>query len=328
MYFIYYFASPDQYGQNLYCFSGVDSIGNQGSSTCLRFIIESPAILMNPLYTQNVTRYPIGVVTSVTSTWTILTDGIQYPRPTIESYIRFKRLSDNSDIFRLNVVTETSNVLYLDDRLVISSNIIWTPGEQYYIYFDSGILALASTCTKASMPIIDPAFWPFRIPYETTSSTTTSTSTTSGTSTLRPRTVPSQRTIISRTTTTRTTVTVTTGTEGSTTKSTVPAVKKPASHLTISEIIAITLATALFLVLSSKILVYCVHFYIIQAVVLRHGLQKQIYDFMPIDQSIQSTTQYKLALNKRARTYACQGKTTSSLALVDIQATVSGSVKD
>ncbi|CAF1194039.1 unnamed protein product [Adineta ricciae] len=317
IYFIYYFASPDQYGQNLYCFSGIDSIGNQGPSTCLRFIIEAPAILMNPLYIQNVTRYPIGVVTSVTSTWTILTDGVQYTRPTTESYIRFKRLSDNSDVFRLNAVTETSNVLYLDDRLVLTSNIIWTPGEQYYIYFDSGILALASTCTKASMPIIDPAFWPFRIPYETTSSTTTSTSTTSGTSTLRPRTVPSQRTIISRTTTIHTTVTVTTGMEGSTTKNIVPAVKKSTSHLTISEIIAITLATALFVILSSKILIYCVRFYIIQAVVLRHGLEKQIYGFMPIGQSIQSTTQYKLAINKRTRTYASQGKANPSLVLVD-----------
>lgn len=171
IYIIYYFASADQYGQNLYCFSGVDSIGNQGSSTCLRFIVESPTILLNPLYTQNATRYPIGTVTSTTSIWTIITN-YEYKRPITETYIRFKRLSDNTDVYRLNVVTEINNVVYLTDRLVITSNVLWTPGEQYYIYFDSGTLAVASTCTKPSMPIVDPTFWPFNIPYETTSTTT------------------------------------------------------------------------------------------------------------------------------------------------------------
>ncbi len=160
------------------------------------------------LYTQNLTRYPTGSVASTTSTWTIITDS-DYSRPTTESYIRFKRLSDHQDVYRLNVVTELTNVQYLSDRLVITSSVIWTPGERYYIYFDSGVLALASTCTKPSMPIVDPTFWPFEIPYETTSTTTSryqtgstgcyqsifyvfllaSTSTTSITSTLRPRTV-------------------------------------------------------------------------------------------------------------------------------------------
>jgi hypothetical protein len=171
IYLVYYSATFQQYGQNLYCFSGVDSIGNQGASACLRFIVESSSVLLNPLYTQNLTRYPIGTVASTTSTWTIMTD-TTYVRPTIEAYIRFKLLSDGTDVYRLNVVTETTNVLYLSDRLVITSNVIWTPSEQYYIYFDSGVLALASTCTKPSMPIVDPTFWPFDIPYETTVTTT------------------------------------------------------------------------------------------------------------------------------------------------------------
>jgi hypothetical protein len=55
-------------------------------------------LLNHPLYTQNLT---------------------QYTRPTIETYIRFKLLSDSTDVYRLNVVTETTNVLYLSDRLVI-----------------------------------------------------------------------------------------------------------------------------------------------------------------------------------------------------------------
>ena len=171
IYFISFTASEEQYGQNLYCFSGVDSIGNQGPSACLRLIVESTPVLLNPLYTNNATRYPLGVVASTTSTWTIMTQE-QFIRPTFETYIRFKRWSTDEDVFRLNVVTDRENIVYLSDRLVLTSNVIWTPGEKYYIYFDSGVLALASTCTKPSMPIIDRSFWPFEIPYETSSSTT------------------------------------------------------------------------------------------------------------------------------------------------------------
>ncbi|UJR14448.1 hypothetical protein I4U23_001445 [Adineta vaga] len=323
IYFIYYFASADQYGQNLYCFSGVDSIGNQGASACLRFIIESPSVLMNPLYTQNMTRFPMGTVTSVTSIWTIFTGNDEYMRPSIESYIRFKRLSDNADVFRLNVVTETTNVLYLSDRLVITSNVLWTPGEQYYIYFDSGILALASTCTKSSMPIVDSTFWPFDIPYETTSSTTTSTSTTSVTSTLRIRTIPSQRTIVTRTTTTSmTTSTLTTVTEASTTTITILSAKKIAAHLTISEIIAIIIGSGLFLIISSKLLIYFLRYYVIKTIVLHYGLEKQISSSNGIDLLSQPTHQYKLATNKRAQNYTYHGNNRSNSEPSSISKTV------
>ena len=37
------------------------------------------------------------------------------------------------------------NVLYEQDRLITISSIVWTPGENYYIYFDSGVLASALT---------------------------------------------------------------------------------------------------------------------------------------------------------------------------------------
>jgi hypothetical protein len=59
IYFVYFSASFQQYGQNLYCFSGVDSIVNQGAPTCLRFIVESSCVLLNPLYTQNLIHYPM-----------------------------------------------------------------------------------------------------------------------------------------------------------------------------------------------------------------------------------------------------------------------------
>jgi hypothetical protein len=38
-----YAASANQVGQHLFCFAGVDSIGNQGDTTCLRFTVQIPS---------------------------------------------------------------------------------------------------------------------------------------------------------------------------------------------------------------------------------------------------------------------------------------------
>jgi hypothetical protein len=70
----------------------------------------------------------------------------------------------------LNVVTATDCVLYYSYRIVINSSVVRTPGEYFYIYFDPGVFVEASTCSKDAMPIIDSNFWPFNIPYETTTS--------------------------------------------------------------------------------------------------------------------------------------------------------------
>ena len=107
-----------------------------------------------------------------TSTWTILTGSRVYQRPPTETYIRFKQTSDNVDFFVLNAVTELVNVVYLTDRIIITSTVVWTPSGSFYIYFDPGVLVEASTCSKEAMPISDPNFWPFNIPYETTITST------------------------------------------------------------------------------------------------------------------------------------------------------------
>ncbi|UJR19129.1 hypothetical protein I4U23_022259 [Adineta vaga] len=165
-------SSISQVGQNLFCFAGIDSIGNQGDSICLRFTVVSETGSLQSLYKANATRYPMGTVSKTTSTWTLFTGTKTYMRPTAETYIRFKRTSDNSDFYVLNVITATSNVLYFSNRLVIISNVTWTPGERFYIHFDSGVFIEASTCMKDAMLINDPNFWSFDIPYETTTSST------------------------------------------------------------------------------------------------------------------------------------------------------------
>jgi hypothetical protein len=97
----------------------------------------------------------MGIVLKTTSIWTILTGSIVYQRPTTETYIRFKQASVNVDYYVLNVVIAIDNVLYLTDRIIINSTVVWTPGESFYIYFDSGVFSEATTCSKEAMPIIE-----------------------------------------------------------------------------------------------------------------------------------------------------------------------------
>ena len=165
-------SNAQQIGQNLFCFAGVDSIGNQGDSACLRFTVSSQTSSLQPLYIHNATRYPTGTVSKTTSLWTILTGSRVYLRPSAEAYVRFKRVSDNVDYCVINAVTAVDRVLYLSDRIVVNTSVVWTPGEYFYLYFDAGVLVEANTCSKEAMPISDPTFWPFDIPYETTTTST------------------------------------------------------------------------------------------------------------------------------------------------------------
>ena len=169
-------SNAQQIGQNLFCFSAVDSIGNQGDSACLRFTISSQTSSLQPLYIHNATRYPTGTVPKTTSEWTILTGSRVYIRPSTEAYVRFRRASDNVDFHVINAVTALDRVQYFIDRIVINSSAVWTPGESFYIYFDAGVLVEANTCSKEAMPISDPSFWPFDVPYETTTTSTSNSS--------------------------------------------------------------------------------------------------------------------------------------------------------
>jgi hypothetical protein len=110
-----------------------------------------------------------GTVSKTTSIWTILTATRIYIRPTTEAYIRFKLVSNNADYYILNAVTATNSVLYFSNRIVINSVVLWSPGQCFYIYFDAGVLIEVNTCSKDAMPISDQTFWPFDIPYKTTS---------------------------------------------------------------------------------------------------------------------------------------------------------------
>jgi hypothetical protein len=187
---VYYTANANQVGQNLFCFAGVDSIGNQGDSTCLRLTVQVASDSQNTLYVNNATHYPTGLVSKYQSNWTIVyPTGITYTRPNTDAYIRFKINSTQLDFVSYNVVKQTDNVDYRSDRLVITSNVVFAPGVQYYISIDAGVFLPIATCLRDSMGITDTTFWPFETASEPSTSSTTSTTSVSSTTTLVNRTV-------------------------------------------------------------------------------------------------------------------------------------------
>ncbi|CAF0979134.1 unnamed protein product [Rotaria sordida] len=303
-------SNAQQVGQNLFCFSAVDSIGNQGDSTCLRFAVSSQTSSLQPLYRLNATRYPMGTVSKTTSIWTILTGTRVYQRPTTETYIRFKRTSDSVDFYALNAVTATANVFYLNDRIVINSTVVWTPGTHFYIYFDAGVLAEANTCSKEAMPISDPNFWPFDIPYETTTTSTSSTITTSISTTTTARTIPTHRTLRTSTTTTSATTSTKTATKTISTTTTSTRTVRLTNSIPISAIVGITLTCLFICALLIWIIGSIIRVVLIRLLLLKYGLRQQIlsidslstpdlfYDLTKNDH-ITSTVQYKLATRHR-----------------------------
>ncbi|CAF1627580.1 unnamed protein product, partial [Didymodactylos carnosus] len=189
IFMVNYSASASQVGQNLFCFAGVDSIGNQADSTCLRFTVQVPLSSLNTLYFKNATRFPTGTVSKYQSNWTLLyPSNTTYVRPTTEALIRFKLLSTQQDYFTLNVVTQPSNVLYLSDRLLMYTTTLFLPGQNYCIIFDPGVFLPIATCFRDSMGITDTSFWTINIPAEAPTTLITTTTTVSSTTTLKIRT--------------------------------------------------------------------------------------------------------------------------------------------
>ncbi|CAF1070106.1 unnamed protein product [Adineta ricciae] len=249
-----YSASANQVGQNLFCFAGVDSIGNQGDATCLRFTVQLGSDSRNTLYVNNATHFPTGLVSKYQSSWTILyPSGITYSRPNTDAFVRFKLATTNTDFVTYNVLKQPDNVIYHSDRLEIISDITFSTGQQFYISIDSGVFLPIATCLRDSMGITDSTFWTFYTAVEPSTSTTTSTTTTFTTVTIQNRTIPTIRTIPptlpATTSAKRTTIEFSTTTAISTTnKNIFPTSSYPVSTAvgaTIGAVIVITLMSLL-----------------------------------------------------------------------------------
>ncbi|UJR16028.1 hypothetical protein I4U23_002942 [Adineta vaga] len=193
---VFYSATANQVGQNLFCFAGVDSIGNQGDSTCLRFTVQLVSDSRNTLYINNATHFPTGLVSKYQSNWVLLyPPGITFSRPNTNAFIRFKIASTNVDFVTYNVLKQPNNVIYHSDRLEIISDIVFSTNQNFYISLDAGVFLPIATCLRDSMGITDSSFWTFYTILEPSTTSTTSTTITTATVTILNRTIPTIRTI-------------------------------------------------------------------------------------------------------------------------------------
>ncbi|CAF1507818.1 unnamed protein product, partial [Rotaria sp. Silwood1] len=252
-----YTGNANQVGQNLFCFAGVDSIGNQGDSNCLRFTVQLASDSRNTLYVNNATHFPMGLVSKYQSNWTLLyPTTTTFVRPSTDAYIRFKITSTQQDFVTYNVAKQTTNVIYLSDRLIILSNVVFSPGQNYYISIDPGVFLPIATCLRDSMGITDKTFWPFNTASEPNTTVTTSTTSQSSTTTLVNRTVPTLRTIttqVTQTTQTKTTTRVTTATRLSTTTKQIHFT----SPFPVSGVVGILIGSLILIMLISFVIIQC-----------------------------------------------------------------------
>jgi hypothetical protein len=109
----------------------------------------------------------MGLVSKYQSTWTLIyPTGMTFSQPSSDAYIRFKIASTQLDFVTYNVVKQIASVDYQTDRLVITTNVIFTPGEQFFISLDPGVFLSIATCLRDSMGITDASFWLFEIASE------------------------------------------------------------------------------------------------------------------------------------------------------------------
>ncbi|CAF1403097.1 unnamed protein product [Rotaria sordida] len=240
------------WGSNLVCYTPIDSLGQQGNTQCVTYLVAVTAPEL--IYTSyvNGSMSPIGTVMSTQNVWRVeCTKAVN--RPSTAAYIRFYQSSTATQVYALDASTDTTHVFYSNFTLIFFTNYAWTPGQSYYILFDNGVVTGTEFCGPQSKPILDPTFWPFNIFNSvafsnltgmTTSSTTTiipnittpaiSTTTANPAITTTGITVPSSTTpytgigtssTVRTTTTTSTSTTSITSTTSTTTTTTMPAVQ-------------------------------------------------------------------------------------------------------
>ncbi|CAF3416628.1 unnamed protein product [Rotaria sp. Silwood1] len=239
------------WGSNLVCYTPIDSLGQQGNTQCVTYLVAVTAPEL--IYTSyvNGTMSPVGTVMSTQNVWRVeCTKAVN--RPSSVAYIRFYQTSTATQVYALEVSTDMTNVIYSNFTLIFFTSYSWTPVSHLFKVSYIGVVTGTEFCGPQSRPITDPNFWPFNIfnsaAYAnmtgmTTSSTTTiipnvttqavSTTTANPAITTTGITVPSSTTPYTgtgtsstiRTTTTTSSSTSTTTTTSTTSTTTVPPVQ-------------------------------------------------------------------------------------------------------
>ncbi|CAF4268552.1 unnamed protein product, partial [Rotaria sordida] len=147
---------------NLVCYTPIDSLGQQGNTQCVTYLVAVTAPEL--IYTSyvNGSMSPIGTIMPTQNVWRVeCTKAVN--RPSTAAYIRFYQSSTATQVYALDASTDTTHVFYSNFTLIFFTNYAWTPGQSYYILFDNGVVTGTEFCGPQSKPILDPTFWPFNI---------------------------------------------------------------------------------------------------------------------------------------------------------------------
>ncbi|CAF1489441.1 unnamed protein product, partial [Didymodactylos carnosus] len=118
--------TSSQWGTNLACYTPVDSIGQQGTTVCITYLVGISAPQMIQSSYVNGTMSAIGTLYQNQNVWRVqCTKSVN--RPSIDAYIRFYKKSNNTQVYSINARTDMANVLYDNFTLIFYTSMTWTP---------------------------------------------------------------------------------------------------------------------------------------------------------------------------------------------------------
>ncbi|CAF4441729.1 unnamed protein product [Rotaria sp. Silwood2] len=112
------------WGSNLVCYTPIDSLGQQGNTQCVTYLVAVTAPEL--IYTSyvNGTMSPVGTIMSTQNVWRVqCTKAVN--RPSTAAYIRFYQTSTATQIYALEASTDTTNVIYSNFTLIFFTHYTW-----------------------------------------------------------------------------------------------------------------------------------------------------------------------------------------------------------
>ena len=152
-----------QAGNNIFCFTAVDSTGANSDQNCITF-----AVGTYPPVVKNGSLFPTDKLFANNSNWRFEFDR-QFVRPSRSAYIRFYDDTD-TEIFKID--TSTSRNLKFPSsptnfRLAFRTTYNFKEKATYYIIIDHGIACGTDACGPESVGVFDPYYWRFVIKDDT-----------------------------------------------------------------------------------------------------------------------------------------------------------------
>jgi hypothetical protein len=130
-----------QIGSNLVCYTPIDSLGQQGNTQCVTYLVgvNAPELMYTSYVNGTMVHHhflsfssliglllqsPLGAVLSNHSNWRVqCTKAVN--RPSVSAYIRFFLRSNNTQVYSIDASTDTLNVIYSNFTLIFFTHYTW-----------------------------------------------------------------------------------------------------------------------------------------------------------------------------------------------------------